>query len=76
MQLVQTQTGILHLWASELVPTRKTLVRTSVQGYLACCEAIRDANCTDDAANISVPVPCIESPEFYTKLISSFVETI
>ena len=92
---------------------RNMLVRTSVQGYLACCEAVRDANCTDDAANISVPVlciagehdlstppelvkdlasqipsarfellkgvahlPCIESPEIYTKLISNFVETI
>ena len=38
---------------------RNMLVRTSAQGYLSCCEAIRDANFADDAANISVPVLCI-----------------
>jgi 3-oxoadipate enol-lactonase len=89
------------------------LVRTSPQGYLACCEAIRDADFTNAAANISVPVlciggeldgstpsalvedmashipaakfelikgaahlPCIEQPETYAKLITTFVETI
>ena len=89
------------------------LVRTSEQGYLACCEAIRDADFTSDAANISVPVlciggehdgstppalvqdlavhiptarfelikgvahlPCIEQPETYAKLITTFIETI
>ncbi len=89
------------------------LVRTSEQGYLACCEAIRDADFTSGAANISVPVlcvggeldgstppalvqdlaahiptarfelikgvahlPCIEQPETYAKLITTFVETI
>jgi 3-oxoadipate enol-lactonase len=38
---------------------RNMLVRTPQAGYLACCEAIRDADFTLQAAKISVPVLCI-----------------
>jgi 3-oxoadipate enol-lactonase len=92
---------------------KNMLERTAQGGYLACCEAIRDADFTNAAANISVPVlciggeydgstpsalvedmashipaakfelikgaahlPCIEQPETYAKLITTFVETI
>ena len=38
---------------------RNMLVRTPAPGYIACCEAIRDADFTSAAAKISVPVLCI-----------------
>jgi 3-oxoadipate enol-lactonase len=38
---------------------RNMLERTSQHGYLACCEAIRDADFTTQAAQIAVPVLCI-----------------
>jgi 3-oxoadipate enol-lactonase len=38
---------------------RNMLVRTPQAGYIACCEAIRDADFTALAAQISVPVLCI-----------------
>jgi 3-oxoadipate enol-lactonase len=38
---------------------RNMLVRTPQAGYLACCEAIRDADFTHQAAKIAVPVLCI-----------------
>jgi len=97
----------------ELALYRNMLVRTSPQGYMACCEAIREVDFTNDAKKIAVPVlciggehdgstpaamvksmaaqipaakfelikgaahlPCIETPELYSKLISTFVETI
>ncbi len=98
---------------SEYALYRNMLVRTSSQGYLACCQAIRDADFTSDAKKIAVPVlciggehdgstppvlveamarqipaskiemikgaahlPCIETPEIYSSLISTFVEAI
>jgi 3-oxoadipate enol-lactonase len=38
---------------------RNMLVRTPQAGYIACCEAIRDADFTNHAVKISVPVLCI-----------------
>jgi 3-oxoadipate enol-lactonase len=38
---------------------RNMLVRTPQAGYIACCEAIRDADFSALAAQISVPVLCI-----------------
>lgn len=98
---------------SEFALYRNMLARTSPQGYLACCDAVRDADFTEAAASIKLPVlciggehdgstpaplvedmakrikgaryelikgaahlPCIEQPENYAKLISTFVETI
>ncbi len=92
---------------------RNMLVRTSSAGYLACCEAIRNADFSTDAKKIATPVlciggeldtstpaamvesmasqipagkfelikgaahlPCIETPEIFSKMISTFVETI
>jgi 3-oxoadipate enol-lactonase len=38
---------------------RNMLVRTPLAGYIACCEAIRDADFTEQAAKMCVPVLCI-----------------
>jgi 3-oxoadipate enol-lactonase len=43
----------------EFALCRNMLVRTPQAGYLACCEAIRDADFTAYAAQISVPVLCL-----------------
>lgn len=60
--------AILERWFSpqfrasrkdELEIYRNMLVRTPQEGYLACCEAIRDADYTSEASNISAPVLCI-----------------
>ncbi len=44
---------------TELALYKNMLERTSQDGYLACCEAIRDADFTKQAAQIAVPVLCI-----------------
>lgn len=60
--------AILERWFSpdfresrrdELALYRNMLVRTDPNGYIACCEAIRDADFTADARKISAPVLCI-----------------
>jgi len=38
---------------------RNMLERADVNGYVSCCEAIRDADYTADAAKIAVPALCI-----------------
>lgn len=38
---------------------RNMLVRQSAEGYIATCEAIRDADFTEQAARIAVPAICI-----------------
>ncbi len=45
--------------SDEYVLYRTMLVRTPLSGYLACCEALRSADFTKDAARITVPVLCI-----------------
>jgi 3-oxoadipate enol-lactonase len=56
--------GIMKMWFSpefhqrtpgELVLYRTMLARTNPAGYLACCEALRDADFTADAAHINIP---------------------
>jgi 3-oxoadipate enol-lactonase len=56
--------GIMKMWFSsafhqrapeELALYRTMLARTFAAGYLACCEALRDADLTAQAANINVP---------------------
>lgn len=91
---------------------KNMLERTPQIGYLACCEAIRDADFTAQAAKFKVPVlciagehdgstppalvramtvhipnakyelildaahlPCIDYPELYAKIISTFIES-
>jgi 3-oxoadipate enol-lactonase len=44
---------------TEFALYKNMLERTPQIGYLACCEAIRDADFTSQAAKISVPVLCI-----------------
>ncbi len=39
----------------ELALYRTMLARTNLGGYIACCEAIRDADFTAQAANIAIP---------------------
>ncbi len=97
---------------TELALYKNMLERTPQAGYIACCEAIRDADFTAQAAQIKVPVlciagehdgstppdlvqamaaqvphakfelisnaahlPCIDFPELYAKLISTFIES-
>jgi 3-oxoadipate enol-lactonase len=43
----------------ELAGWRNMLVRTPLEGYLACCAAIRDADLTEAARAISVPTLCM-----------------
>jgi 3-oxoadipate enol-lactonase len=56
--------GIMKMWFApafherapeELSLFRTMLARTYPAGYLACCEALRDADLTAQAANINVP---------------------
>ncbi len=60
--------AILERWFSpafhrdrpeELAGWRNMLVRTPLEGYLACCAAIRDADLTDAARSIAVPTLCM-----------------
>jgi 3-oxoadipate enol-lactonase len=44
---------------SELALYKNMLERTPQTGYIACCEAIRDADFTAQATQIKVPVLCI-----------------
>lgn len=45
--------------AAELEGYRNMLIRQPVEGYTATCAAIRDADFTQDAANIAVPALCV-----------------
>jgi 3-oxoadipate enol-lactonase len=56
--------GIMKMWFApefhqrapeELSLYRTMLARTNLAGYLACCEALRDADFTADAAHINIP---------------------
>ncbi len=60
--------SILQLWFTEdfrrnrpadLVGWRNMLVRTPVDGYVATCATVRDADLRADAAKIDVPVLCV-----------------
>ncbi|NQW11068.1 MAG: 3-oxoadipate enol-lactonase [Alphaproteobacteria bacterium] len=60
--------GILERWfapafrsgkPAETAAWRNLLIRTPLDGYLACCAAIRDADLRADAARISVPTLCV-----------------
>lgn len=60
--------GIMERWLSadfrssrpeETAAWRNMLVRTTPDGYLGTCAAIRDEDLTAEAANISVPTMCI-----------------
>ena len=60
--------GILERWFSksfhvnkpnDLALYRNMLVRTSGEAYIACCEALRDADYLDRASSIKVPTLCI-----------------
>ncbi len=43
----------------ELAGWRNMLTRTPVEGYLACCAAIRDADLTEQARRLAVPTLCL-----------------
>lgn len=43
----------------ELAGWRNMLTRTPLEGYLACCAAIRDADLTEAARSIKVPTLCM-----------------
>ena len=45
--------------AVELEGYRNMLIRQPVEGYTGTCAAIRDADFTQDAANIAVPALCV-----------------
>ena len=45
--------------AAELEGYRNMLIRQPVEGYTGTCAAIRDADFTQDAANIAVPALCV-----------------
>ncbi len=60
--------GILERWFTpafrakdnaEFAGYRNMLIRQSAAGYIAMCEAIRDADYTDEATRIAVPTICI-----------------
>lgn len=60
--------GVLERWFAppfreghqeELAGWRNMLVRTPVEGYLACCAAIRGADLTETARRIAVPSLCL-----------------
>lgn len=42
---------------------RRTFCRTPAEGYAATCEALRDADLTEDASAITVPTLCIAGTE-------------
>ncbi len=44
---------------AELAGWRNMLTRTPLEGYLACCAAIRDAELSEAARGISVPTLCM-----------------
>jgi 3-oxoadipate enol-lactonase len=45
--------------AAELAGWRNMLSRTPVEGYVACCAAIRDADLTEAAGRLAVPTLCM-----------------
>jgi len=56
--------GILERWftpdfrkasSSSIEKTREMLLRSPVEGYIACCSAVRDMDARDGIASISVP---------------------
>ena len=49
--------------AAELAGWRNMLTRTPLEGYVACCAAIRDADLTEAARGISVPTLCMVGDE-------------
>jgi 3-oxoadipate enol-lactonase len=60
--------GVLERWFAppfraerpgEVAGWRNMLTRTPVEGYLACCAAIRDADLTDIARRIVAPTLCL-----------------
>lgn len=60
--------GVMKVWftpdfhakrAAELSGYRNMLVRQPVDGYVATCVALRDADLTADAAGIKVPTLCV-----------------
>jgi 3-oxoadipate enol-lactonase len=64
--------GVLQRWLpagyraarpAELRLWRNMLTRTTVEGYLGCCTAIRDADLTDAARTIAVPTLCLAGTE-------------
>ena len=64
--------GLMGLWFSKDYRTtsrdsvagwRAMLTRTPVEGYLAACRAIRDADLTEQARRIAVPTLCIVGDE-------------
>lgn len=50
-------------WPDDLAGWRNMLVRTPVEGYLATCAAIRDADLSADAAAIAAPCLCLVGDE-------------
>ncbi len=64
--------GVMKLWFSKtyhqtsrdaLTGWRTMLTRTPVEGYLAACLAIRDADLTEAARRINVPTLCVVGDE-------------
>ncbi len=64
--------GVMERWFSrsfiennkaELSAYKRMFSSTSIDGYLAACVAIRNADLTNKAINITVPVTCIASDE-------------
>jgi 3-oxoadipate enol-lactonase len=52
-----------QIWPNELRGWRNMLVRSPVEGYVATCAAIRDADLTSEAAKIRVPTLCVVGDE-------------
>jgi 3-oxoadipate enol-lactonase len=64
--------GVMTLWFSKdyhqtsrdaLTGWRTMLTRTPVEGYVAACRAIRDADLTESARRIAVPTLCVVGDE-------------
>ncbi|MGH1351631.1 MAG: alpha/beta fold hydrolase, partial [Methyloligellaceae bacterium] len=70
--LTSISAGVMERWFSasyiqklqhEISAYQRMFSSTSDKGYIAACIALRDADLTDKAGNIHVPVTCIASDE-------------